>query len=89
MSRARRRLSRDESLGDTFGHRVERIHAASRSTALIDLESLLTAFADEPDPAVRKLLALAAFRAAGLIGEELDAATSQELQEACQWALPR
>lgn len=89
MRRASRSYAREASLGDTFGHRVERIYAASRSTDPADLDPLLAAFADEPDPAMRKLLALAVMRVAGLVGRGIDAATTERLQEACQWSLPR
>lgn len=89
MSPAKRSFSHEASLGDTFGHRLERIHAVSRSNDPADLDALLAAFADEPDPAVRKLLALAALRVAGLVGRDLDTVTSERLHEACRWALPR
>ena len=82
------RLSHVASLGDTYGHRADRVVEASRSDRSAVLPALIDAFAAEPDPAMRKLLALAVIRVAGRLGRALDPELEAGLEKSVSWTLP-
>jgi hypothetical protein len=87
--RSSARLSYHASLRDTFGHRIERIHAASQSDNPDVLDDLLAAFAAEPDPAVRKLLALSALRVSKATSVQIPSKVRKAINVAVGWKLPR
>jgi hypothetical protein len=82
-------LSYDASLGDTFGHRIERIYTASQSNGPDVLDDLLTAFGVEPDPAVRKLLALSAVRVSKAADIPIPSKELGAVYAAIEWKMPR
>jgi hypothetical protein len=83
------RLSYDASLGDTFGHRIERIYAASQSNSSEVLYELVAAFLVEPDPAVRKLLALSAMRVSKAVDVPIPPDELTMVHAAIEWKMPR
>jgi len=82
------RVSYRNSLGDTFGHRIERIIAVSHLPSCTVLVELIDAFTKEPDPAVRKLLALASLRVCAALEERLPSDLLNPMREALSWRLP-
>lgn len=81
------RLSYESSFGDTFGHRADRVVAASHRVDAETLAALELALREEPNPAMKKLLALAIMRVLKNRGEGSEQHLRHLLEEAISWRL--